>query len=79
MRSAVAGLKVGEVSEIIETPAGFQFFKLISGPGATTLVAETPLAEVKEAIKQELYEQEMKKAYSQWVKELKSQAYIQKL
>jgi len=79
MRSAVANLKVGEVSEIIETPMGFQFFKLVSGPGGTTLVAETPLAEAKEAIKQELYEQEMKKAYSQWVKELKSQAYIQKL
>lgn len=82
MRDAVAGLQPGEISKIIETPAGFQFFKLLSGSGSdgeSNIVANAPYEQVKESIKQELFEQEMKKAYSQWVKELKEQAYIQKL
>ena len=85
MRGAIAGLAVGEISEIIETPAGFQFFKVVSGGAesaaqpAGNLVAKAPLEQVREAIRQELYEQEMRKAYAEWVKDLKSQAYIQKL
>jgi peptidyl-prolyl cis-trans isomerase SurA len=87
MRRVVAGLQAGEVSEIIETPAGYQFFKLRSGGGtggttsasSSSIVAKAPYDQVKEKIKQELFEQEMKKAYGQWVKELKAQAYIQKL
>ena len=87
MRRAVAGLKTGQISEIIETPDGFQFFKLLSGGGSAagetvgskSIVANATFEEVKDKIKQELFEQEMKKAYAQWVKELKEQAYIQKL
>jgi len=82
MRHAIVGLHAGEISEIIETPAGYQFYKLISGGGTAgsgNIVANAPFEEVKDKIKQELFEQEMKKAYSQWVKELKDQAYIQKL
>ncbi|SHO49717.1 peptidylprolyl isomerase [Desulfopila aestuarii] len=82
MRHAVAGLQAGEISEIIETPEGYQFFKLLSGgevAGPSNIVAKAPFEEVKDKIKQELFDQEMKKAYAQWVKELKDQAYIQKL
>lgn len=81
MQAAVRNLGPGEVSDIIETEDGYQFFKVLSGASSApvSMVAKEPYEKVKEAIRQELFEQEMKKAYAQWVKELKGQAYIQKL
>jgi len=83
MRHAIDGLKAGEISEIVETSSGFQFFKVLSGGDAGetegNIVAKAPYEEVKDTIKQELFQQEIKKAYAQWVKELKDQAYIEKL
>lgn len=78
MRDAVSGLKSGEVSDIIETNSGFQFFKLLSS-GDDTIVKKASYEDVKDSIKQELYEKEIQKAYAEWVKKLKDQAYIQKL
>lgn len=78
MRKAVADLKPGEISDVIETSTGYQFYKLLSS-GEDAITKNASYEAVKNEIKQELYEQEMKKAYAQWVKELKDQAYIQKL
>lgn len=78
MRDAVADLKTGEVSEIVETPAGYQFFKLLSA-GDDDVVQKAAYATVKDEIKQKLYDEELQKAYGQWVKDLKDKAYIQKL
>jgi peptidyl-prolyl cis-trans isomerase SurA len=78
MLKAVSTLKPDELSEIVETPAGYQFFKLLEGKKADTIVPDN-FSLVKEDIRKELYEQEMKKAYMEWVKELKATAYIQKL
>ncbi len=78
MREAVQSLKPGEISEIIETPEGYQFFKLINSEDGS-IVVKTPLAEVKEQIRSSLYEERLKEAYGTWMEELKNQAYIQKL
>ncbi len=78
MRSAVASLAPGSISEIITTDAGYQFFKLLSGDD-DAIVITASYEEVKEEIKQELYEKKLKDAYSDWVVELKEKAYIQKL
>lgn len=78
MRSAVASLAPGSISEIIETDAGYQFFKLLSGD-KNAIVVTAPYETVKIEIKQKLYEKKLKEAYSSWVKELKEKAYIQKL
>jgi len=78
MRSAVASLAPGSISEIITTDAGYQFFKLLSGDD-DAIVITASYEEVKEEIKQELYEKKLKDAYSEWVIELKEKAYIQKL
>ncbi len=78
MQKAVAGLHPGDISEIIETPIGFQFFKLLSA-GDDAVVRTSPYETVKDEIKEELLDKELQKAYAQWVKELKEQAYIQKL
>lgn len=78
MRDAVSELQPGEISEIIETPAGYQFFKLLSS-GEDAIIKKASYEAVKDTIKQELYDEELQRAYAQWVRELKDQAYIQKL
>ena len=78
MRDAVKDLKPGEISEIIETADGYQFFKLLNNQDGT-IVIKTPLEQVKEEIRNKLYEQRMKKAYDEWMADLKDKAYIQKL
>lgn len=77
MRSAVAPLKPGEVSGIVETSDGYQFFKLLSEKeGANSDSSYEPL---KEEIREKLHEEKLKAAYSEWVKQLRESAYIQKL
>lgn len=78
MKDAIVDLKSGEVSDIIETPSGYQFYKLVS-MGEGSIVMKAPYESVKDEIKRQLYDQEMQKAYAEWVKNLKEQAYIQKL
>lgn len=78
MLSAVSSLKPGDISEIVETPAGFQFFKLLETTAEQSAVPDD-FSRNKEEIKKRLYEQEIKKAYSEWAKKLKDDAYIQKL
>lgn len=78
MRDAVSSLQPGEMSEIIETPAGYQFFKLLSGEEDATVVTAAFEA-VKEEIKEKIYEEKLKAAYAEWVKKLKEDAYIQRL
>ena len=78
MREAVQSLKPGEISDVIDTPEGYQFFKLINSEDGT-IVIKTPLEEVKDQIRNSLYEERLKDAYGTWLEELKNQAYIQKL
>jgi peptidyl-prolyl cis-trans isomerase SurA len=78
MRDAVRTLKPGEISEIIETPIGCQFFKLMSGDENAVVVTDAFEA-VKEEIREKLFEEKLKVAYSEWVKKLKEDAYIQRL
>ena len=78
MRDAVQSLKPGEVSDLIDTPEGYQFFKLVNSQDGT-IVVKTPLEEVKDQIRNTLYEERLKEAYGTWLENLKDQAYIQKL
>jgi len=78
MRSAVASLSAGSISDIVETGNGYQFFKLLSGDDNAIIVTAS-YEEVKDEIKQKLYQQKLKEAYADWVEELKDKAYIQKL
>jgi len=78
MRQAVDGLQPGDLSEIIETPAGYQFFQVLSSEqGATEATAQYEA--VKESIRARLQDEKLKEAYAVWVKKLKEDAYIQKL
>jgi len=77
MRASCLILKPGEVSPVIETPAGYQFFKLLPGDGLGG--KNRPYEEVKDEIKNILYDQEVEEQYKAWVTELRDQAYIKKL
>jgi peptidyl-prolyl cis-trans isomerase SurA len=78
MQEAVKKLQPGEISEIIETPDGYQFFKLLNNQDGT-IVVKTPFEQVKEEIRNNLYKQRLQKAYEDWLNSLIDQAYIQKL
>jgi len=78
MRDAVAELHAGELSQIVETPTGFQFFKLLTMQDEAA-ADKTAFDAVKEEIREKLFEEKLKVAYTTWVKKLKEEAYIQKL
>jgi peptidyl-prolyl cis-trans isomerase SurA len=77
MKTAILGLQPGQISEIRETPAGYQFFKLLSDRGDVSLQASYET--VKEQIRQRLYEDALNSQFQKWVQELRDQSYIKKL
>ncbi|WP_457573547.1 peptidylprolyl isomerase [Desulfolithobacter sp.] len=75
MREAVINLKPGEISAIVETTSGFQIFKLLSSKQGQ-IVAKVPYDEVKEEIRNILYQQETKALFDRWLKKMRKNAYI---
>ncbi len=78
MQDAVLNLKPGGVSDIIETPSGYQFFKLLSSSDGQ-IVVQASFASVKEKIRNKLYDQKLKESFAEWVKNIKERAYIKRL
>lgn len=76
MKDAILPLHPGEISQIIETEIGFQFFKLLSVREGDLLV-KAPYESVKDEIRDILYRQEMEEQYKAWVESIRAQAYIQ--
>ncbi|HEB49625.1 MAG TPA: peptidylprolyl isomerase [Desulfobulbus sp.] len=75
MRKAVTALKPGQVSEVVETPVGYQIFKLLSSQEGQ-IITKVPYKDVKEEIRATLYQQEMQELYKNWMKRMREQAYI---
>jgi len=65
-------LRPGEASDLVRTPAGFHILRVLERKGGEP----RPFAEVQFKIREELSKTETKKRYEQWMKELKSKAYI---
>jgi peptidyl-prolyl cis-trans isomerase SurA len=78
MREAIVGLHPGQVSKIIETPSAFQFFKVLSAKQGD-VVEQAPFASVKEEIRDRLYQQELRENFDKWLRQLREEAFIQKL
>lgn len=78
MRDAILQLDVGDISPILETPIGYQFFKLLSRKKDAG-IERIPFAAVKDDIRQKLMERNFKEVYSQWVDEIKKSSYIKKM
>ncbi len=78
MREVIAPLKKNEISEIIETEFGFQFFK-VTAITENNVTTKTPYESVKEEIREILYERQFKNDYNNWIKQLRENAYIEVL
>jgi peptidyl-prolyl cis-trans isomerase SurA len=75
MREAVTRLKPGDISPVVKAPNGYMIFKLLSSQEGE-IITKVPYDSVKEEIRATLYQQEMEKRYDDWLKEIRSQAYI---
>lgn len=78
MRQSVVTLSLNGVSDIIDTPAGFQFFQLVSSQ-AGSVVTQAPYKSVKEKIRETLYQKQFDELYNEWIKNMRENAYIEVL
>ncbi len=72
IRTAIENLKQGEVSQPIHRYNGIQIIKVVRRYKGSV----RPFDEVKDAIYDILYRQEVNKKYYAWIKDLRSKAYI---
>ncbi|BDD88044.1 chaperone SurA [Desulfofustis limnaeus] len=77
MKKAVTGLQPGQISDIVETPFGYQFFQLLAGGEAAT-VSQAPFDAVQEEIRERLFREAMQKQHRAWMQRLRDTAYIRK-
>lgn len=75
IREAIANLKSGDVSPIVETGNGYLFFKIVSmEPGK--IIAKESYESVKDQIREKLSQQAMETRFKDWLKSIRDQAYI---
>jgi peptidyl-prolyl cis-trans isomerase SurA len=73
IEGAVLGMKAGEISELVSTPAGFHIIKL-----EERIVAKAkPCEEVKAGIEDLLYKKKSEERFSQWAADLRKGAAIE--
>lgn len=77
MKKTIPAMNPGDISPVIETPAGYQIFKLLSDQG--DVKAQTSFENARDEIRKQLYDQEIEKNFQKWVKDLRDQAYIKQL
>ncbi len=75
MRAGIEGLHPGEISSIIETASGYQFFKILSSKSGNT-ITQAPLELVRDDIIAILREKELKEKFDQWVIQLREHSYV---
>jgi parvulin-like peptidyl-prolyl isomerase len=68
-------MKVGEISDVIATPNGFLIFKITDAKPITSLTAEDVKPEIVSRIKQE----KTMVFFERWMKELRDNAFVQKM
>ena len=73
IEAAVIGMKPGQISNIVNTPAGFHIIKLEQKtPGEVK-----PFEEVKGSIEELLYKKKSEERFNQWLAELRKSAAIE--
>ena len=76
VKQAVVNLKLGDFSDIVDTPVGWQIFRLkeIVQSGQTDLDS----AQIKE-VRKKLYREQINVRFEEWLRELRSKSTIQTL
>ncbi|MFU8819547.1 MAG: SurA N-terminal domain-containing protein [Desulfurivibrio sp.] len=74
MLEHIPALSPGEISPLIATAAGYQFFKLLSARG--DFRAQLSYEEAKDEIREKLYNQALEEQFTKWVSNLREDAYI---
>ena len=75
MLETISDTKPGGISRIIETSAGYQFFKVLSSQEGQ-IITKVSYESVKDEIYDTLYQQEIQVRFKDWLKKMKSQSYI---
>jgi peptidyl-prolyl cis-trans isomerase SurA len=75
MQHGLAGVRPGQISEIIETATGYQFLKILSTKSGNT-ITQAPLDLVRDDIIAILREKEKREKFDRWVIQLREHAYI---
>ncbi len=78
MAEAIKDLRPSQVSKIIETSDGYQFFQVISTK-ANPVIVTARYDDVKDELREKLFQDRLQKEYKKWMKDLKANAYIQKM
>ena len=65
-------LREGEISDVISTPTGFYILKMLERKEIEAL----PFIEVKDMVKEMLFQEKSEKKVKEWIYELKSTSYI---
>ncbi len=73
LAAVVSSLAPGEVGGPVVLPAGVQIVKLLERQGGEV----KPIEEVRERIYESLYQEEVNRRYSSWVRELRENAFVQ--
>lgn len=73
IENAVIGMKANQISDIVNTPAGFHIIKLEEKtPGKSK-----PFDEVKGEVEEMLFKKKSEERFNQWLAELKQAAAIE--
>ncbi len=75
MRDAIALLKSGDLSEIVEQDNSYQLF-FVQSAAQGAKVAKAPYDSVKEEIREALFQQEMEQRLKEWLGSIREKAYI---
>ncbi len=78
MREAILSLQPGGISEIVESEAAIQLFKLLSIKEGDVVV-QAPYEAVKEDIREIIYKEEVEELFKKWTEQLREKAYIKRL
>jgi peptidyl-prolyl cis-trans isomerase SurA len=71
LRKVIDGLSDGQVSDLIMTNGAFQIIKLVKRTGG----AVKPFEQVRDDIYQTIYNKELDKRYTSWIKELRDKSF----
>ncbi len=72
LKEAIGDVKENGVSDIIETPYGFQIIKVAEKETS----GAKPYEEVRDQIQKRMYNEQLNKRYQGWVEELRKKAYV---